>query len=266
MRTGLAALPGRRSTALAAAGPAQGKSRRSRSPSPSPARVPAGCRRSPGEVCSRTTNRQIPWQAETLARPEYSSRSGRSGHVLTSADPGVGQPSGLRVVHLVRHGAGRPPPRQGRAHIDGGAARLTEARVSASSAGSGKVKSYTPSTRERCGRSPASANTFSISAFSVSVSALKARNPRPRASEIRCSSNSVPTPRCCTSSATVKATSADGEPALLRVTADEHGGDAHGEHVEPGIPGARPAVRARGVGVVLTLSQRAVRVTPWWSW
>jgi hypothetical protein len=30
------------------------------------------------------------------------------------ADPGVGQPSGLRVVHLVRHGAGRPPPRQGR--------------------------------------------------------------------------------------------------------------------------------------------------------
>jgi hypothetical protein len=51
----------------------------------SPARVPAGCRRSPGEVCSRTTNRQIPWQAETLARPEYLSRSGRSGHVLTSA-------------------------------------------------------------------------------------------------------------------------------------------------------------------------------------
>ena len=49
----------------------------------SPARVPAGCRRSPGEVCSRTTNRQIPWQAETLARPEYSSRPGRSGHVLT---------------------------------------------------------------------------------------------------------------------------------------------------------------------------------------
>jgi hypothetical protein len=49
---------------------------------------------------------------------------------LTSADPGVGQPTGLRVVHPVRHGAGRPPPQQGRAHIDGGAARLTEARVS----------------------------------------------------------------------------------------------------------------------------------------
>ena len=44
--------------------------------------------------------------------------------------PGAGQPSGLGVVHLVRHGAGRPPPRQGRAHIDGGAARLAEARVS----------------------------------------------------------------------------------------------------------------------------------------
>ena len=103
--------PGR---ALAAAGPAQGKSRRSRSPSPvtgtGTGRLPA----QPGRGLFADQNRQIPRQAETLARPEYSSRSGRSGHVLTSARSGADQPSDLRVVHLVRHGAGRPPPRQGR--------------------------------------------------------------------------------------------------------------------------------------------------------
>ena len=86
MRTGLAAWPGRRSTALAAAGPAQGKSRRSRSPSPVTGTRAGRLSAQPGRgLCSRTTNRQIPWQAETLARPEYSSRSGRSDHVLTSA-------------------------------------------------------------------------------------------------------------------------------------------------------------------------------------
>ncbi len=53
---------------------------------------------------------------------------------------------------------------------------------------------------------------------------------------------------------------------VLRVTEDEHGGDAHGEHVEAGISGARPAVGARGVGVVLTVAGCAARVTPWWSW
>jgi hypothetical protein len=53
---------------------------------------------------------------------------------------------------------------------------------------------------------------------------------------------------------------------LLRVTEDEHRGDAHGEHVEAGISGARPAVGARGVGVVLTVAGCAARVTPWWSW
>jgi hypothetical protein len=100
--------------ALAAAGPAQGKSRRSRSPSPVTGTSTGRLSAQPGRGLFADHNRQIPWQAETLARPEYSSRSGRSGHVLTSADPGVGQPSGLRVVHLVRHGAGRPPPRQGR--------------------------------------------------------------------------------------------------------------------------------------------------------
>jgi hypothetical protein len=119
MRTGLVAWPGRRSTVSASRSPPRARPRASREDHDlrrrSPARVPADCRRSPAEVCSRTTNQQIPWQAETLARPEYSSRSRRSDHVLTShADPGVGQPSGLRVVHLVRHGAGRPPPRQGR--------------------------------------------------------------------------------------------------------------------------------------------------------
>jgi hypothetical protein len=54
----------------------------------------------------------------------------RQRNTLLSADPGAGQPSGLRVDHPVRHGAGPPPPQPGRAHIHGGAARLTEARVS----------------------------------------------------------------------------------------------------------------------------------------
>jgi hypothetical protein len=120
MRTGLAAWPGRRSTVSAARSPPRARPRASREDHDlrrrSPARVPAGCRRSPGEVCSRTTNRQIPWQAETLARPEYSSRSGRSGHVLTSARsgrrPAVG--SACSPPGSARRGtatsATRPPP------------------------------------------------------------------------------------------------------------------------------------------------------------
>jgi hypothetical protein len=38
----------------------------------------------------------------------------RRQNSLTSADPVDGWPPGLRVDHPVRHGAGRPPPRQGR--------------------------------------------------------------------------------------------------------------------------------------------------------
>src|SRR6266550_6008561 len=51
-------------------------------------------------------------------------------NVLYSADPGVGQPSGLRVstwFGTARDGHLRD---KAAAHIDGGAARLTEARVS----------------------------------------------------------------------------------------------------------------------------------------
>jgi hypothetical protein len=53
---------------------------------------------------------------------------------------------------------------------------------------------------------------------------------------------------------------------LFPVTQDEHGGDIHGEHVEPVIPGAWPAVDVHGGGAVLTVSRRAAPVTPWWSW
>jgi hypothetical protein len=117
--------------ALAAAGPAQGKSRRSRSPSPvtgtSTGRLSAqpGARSVRRPQTGRYRGRQRRW-------PGLSTHRGLGVPAMCShrLDPGVGQPSGLRVVHLVRRGAGRPPPRQGRAHIDGGAARLTEARVS----------------------------------------------------------------------------------------------------------------------------------------
>ena len=64
MRTGLAAWPGRRSPISAARSPPRARPKASREDHDlrrrSPARVPAGCRRSPGEVCSRTINRQIP--------------------------------------------------------------------------------------------------------------------------------------------------------------------------------------------------------------
>jgi hypothetical protein len=53
---------------------------------------------------------------------------------------------------------------------------------------------------------------------------------------------------------------------VFPVTQDEHGGDIHGEHVEPDIPGAWPAVDVHGGGAVLTVSRRAAPVTPWWSW
>jgi hypothetical protein len=47
-----------------------------------------------------------------------------------------------------------------------------------------------------------------------------------------------------------------------RFTQDEHGGDIHGEHVEPDIPGVWPAVDVHGGGAVLTVSRRAAPVTP----
>ena len=85
-----------------------------------------------------------------------------SQKVLSSADPGAGQPSDLRVVHPVRHGAGRPPPRQGRVHIDGGAARLTEGRGSIM-----RVRrnvGRTPSLRSVGGLRPIRARTRSLRA------------------------------------------------------------------------------------------------------
>ena len=55
---------------------------------------------------------------------------------------------------------------------------------------------------------PASLNTFCIRPFPASVSATKDRIPACRATAARCSSSSVPTPRCWWSSATSSATSA----------------------------------------------------------
>jgi esterase/lipase superfamily enzyme len=49
---------------------------------------------------------------------------------------------------------------------------------------------------------------------------------------------------------------------VFPVTQDEHGGDIHGEHVEPDIPGAWPAVDVHGGGAVFTVSRRAAPVTP----
>jgi len=49
---------------------------------------------------------------------------------------------------------------------------------------------------------------------------------------------------------------------MFPVTQDEHGGDIHGEHVEPDIPGVWPAVDVHGDGAVLTVSRRAAPVTP----
>jgi hypothetical protein len=62
-----------------------------------------------GPQTGRYRGRQRRW-------PGLSTHRGLGVPVMCShrLDPGVGQPSGLRVVHLVRHGAGRPPPRQGR--------------------------------------------------------------------------------------------------------------------------------------------------------
>ena len=53
---------------------------------------------------------------------------------------------------------------------------------------------------------------------------------------------------------------------MLRVTQYDRGGDIHGEHVEPDIPGVRSAVRVHGDAEVLTVSRCAAPVTQWWSW
>ena len=53
---------------------------------------------------------------------------------------------------------------------------------------------------------------------------------------------------------------------MLRVTQYDRGGDIHGEHVEPDIPGVRSAVRVHGDAKVLTVSRCAAPVTQWWSW
>jgi len=42
---------------------------------------------------------------------------------------------------------------------------------------------------------------------------------------------------------------------VFPVTQDEHGGDAHDEHVEPDIPGVGSEVRAHGDAVVLTVTR-----------
>jgi hypothetical protein len=86
----------------------------------------------------------------------------RLGNALYSADAGAGQPSGLRVVHLARHGAGRPPPRQGRRHIDGGAARLTEAGYRSCSVR--RNVGRTPARRSVGGLRPIRARTRSLRA------------------------------------------------------------------------------------------------------
>ncbi len=70
------------------------------------------------------------------------------------------------------------------------------------------VSSTTPSSRRRVAFSPASANTRSMAVFSGSVAAVKTCTPRARASDTRCSSSSVATPRWCMLSATANATSA----------------------------------------------------------
>ena len=71
------------------------------------------------------------------------------------------------------------------------------------------LSSMTPSSIRRVTVSPASANTRSIAMFSGSVEAVKTPTPRSRASETRCSSSRVATPRPCIRSATANATSAD---------------------------------------------------------
>jgi hypothetical protein len=68
-------------------------------------------------------------------------------HALLSADPGAGQPSGLRVVHLVRHGAGRPPPRQSRRPYRRRWAPLRSPSVDHA------AQDETPAGRLRCGAS-----------------------------------------------------------------------------------------------------------------
>jgi hypothetical protein len=72
----------------------------------------------------------------------------------------------------------------------------------------GMVISTTPLSSRRVALSPASANTRSMAVFSGSVVAVRVRTPLARASETRCSSSRVATPRWCIRSATANATSA----------------------------------------------------------
>ena len=74
------------------------------------------------------------------------------------------------------------------------------------------LSSMTPSSSRRVTLSPASPNTRSMAVFSGSVEAVKTWIPRSRASETRCSSSRVATPRRCIRSATANATSAVSGP------------------------------------------------------
>ena len=76
------------------------------------------------------------------------------------------------------------------------------------------LSSTTPSSRRRRTPSPASANTRSMAVFSGRVDAVNTRTFRSRASETRCSSSRVATPRPCIWSATAKAISAVSGPPV----------------------------------------------------
>ena len=88
------------------------------------------------------------------------------------------------------------------------ASRYVLGSLSPALPGMGMLSSITPSSSRRVTASPASANTRSMAVFSGSVEAVRTRTPRSRASETRCSSSRVATPRRCIRSATANATSA----------------------------------------------------------
>ncbi len=94
------------------------------------------------------------------------------------------------------------------------ASRYGLGSLSAALRGIGMLSSTTPSSSRRVTVSPASANTRSMALFSGSVEAVRTRTPCSRASETRCSSIRVATPRPCIPSATANATSADSGSAV----------------------------------------------------
>jgi hypothetical protein len=54
--------------------------------------------------------------------------------------------------------------------------------------------------------------------------------------------------------------------AVCTVIQNEHEDDVQDEHVEPGISGARQAVRAHRGGALLTVARRASPAVRSWSW